>query len=222
MVDTVVEVFPRVSGWLQVVIQIGLLVLAYRLRYLFTGHSSWTLIWVAFGVAFVIMLMDRILNAFMATVGDHPPILYAQSFILPLIVGASIYAGLTLLYHLLSRFPSQSPKRELPNPAGINITEQSIVTAWDVYAEEMFGWSVSEAINQPLTALIIPDRLQQAHRNGVDRYLREREQRNLSVKYEVMAHHKNGREFQVVVRISVVPQPDGTLQFAGTINRLGY
>lgn len=206
----------------QIVLQLGMILEGWRISHLFPRYRRWTLVWMAFGGGFGSMLAWRGIALIRQMDYEPPWLIVLHHDLLPLLVNVGLFAGMVLLRRLLTWMPVRSVTRhELPNPAGINTDEQSFVTAWDANAEAMFGYTAQEAVGRPLTTLIMPERYRQPHLAGVARYLRERETRQLSITYEVKACAKGSdNEFAVVVRISVVPQPDGRVQFAGTIHRL--
>jgi PAS domain S-box-containing protein len=214
-----VDLGKELSGWVQVLAQLVTMGIVYLISRLFPGHARWTGIWLMLGWAFVWMLIWRVMVVMIARGWSYPWFPDVQQYVTPLLVNGHFLVGFYLLYRILSDEPHAPPRRELPDPAGINTDESSVVTAWDAHAEAMFGYTASEAIGRRLTELIIPASLQQAHLDGVARYLRERDHRTLSKQYEVKAHDQAGQEFDVCVRVSVVPQTDGSVQFAGTINR---
>jgi PAS domain S-box-containing protein len=90
-----------------------------------------------------------------------------------------------------------------------------VVRAWNPQAEKTFGWTVEEAVGQPLTELIVPPRLREAHRAGMARYRATGEGKVLGKRLELPAIDRSGREFTVELSISPVhrqdhrPDPDG-------------
>lgn len=88
--------------------------------------------------------------------------------------------------------------------AFVTIDTNSTVIGWSSRAEALFGWQTHEAVNRPLAALIIPERFQQAHLEGLRRYLATGENRFLNRRVEVSALHKDGREFPVELSITAI------------------
>src|ERR1043165_1581338 len=62
-----------------------------------------------------------------------------------------------------------------------------------------------EAIGRDLADLILPERLREAHRANLTRYLATGETRLIGRRIEVMALRRNGEEFPVEVAITVTP-----------------
>lgn len=79
---------------------------------------------------------------------------------------------------------------------------------WNEVALETFGWSRDEAVGRLLSELIIPHRFRDAHRRGLDTYLRTGVGPVLGRRIEVTALRKTGEEFPV--ELSITPYNDGT------------
>jgi PAS domain S-box-containing protein len=79
------------------------------------------------------------------------------------------------------------------------------VAAWNRVAEEIFGWSESEVIGQPLADLIIPPQHREAHRLGLERFNATGEARILDRRIEISAIDRAGREFPVELSITTAP-----------------
>lgn len=84
----------------------------------------------------------------------------------------------------------------------ITIDASGIVTDWNSQAAALFGWARDEAIGKPLAETIIPDRDREAHRRGIQEYLRTGAGPVLNRRIEVTARHKDGREFPVELSVS--------------------
>ncbi len=97
--------------------------------------------------------------------------------------------------------------------AVVVVDQTAQVTFWNAQAEATFGWTREEAIGSPLTELIIPMRLREAHAAGMRRYLATGEARVLNQRIEVPARHKDGREFPVELTITPIKEGD-TLTFS--------
>ncbi|MGR8931238.1 MAG: PAS domain S-box protein [Gammaproteobacteria bacterium] len=77
-----------------------------------------------------------------------------------------------------------------------------IITDWNRQAENMFGWSASEAIGQRLDELIIPERLHAAHRQGLRVFLESGVGPVLNQQLEHVAKRRSGHEFPVELSVS--------------------
>lgn len=84
------------------------------------------------------------------------------------------------------------------------------VQEWNPAAERMFGYRRQQAIGQELASLIIPERLQQCHRDGLARHLAHGIGTFLNRRLEVPAMRAGGSEFKAelaVTRISQSAEP---------------
>lgn len=68
-------------------------------------------------------------------------------------------------------------------------------------AEDMFGYVGSEVIGQPLT-LLMPERLHQAHREGIKRFLSTGEARVVGKTVELVGTRRDGTEFPLELSLS--------------------
>lgn len=78
------------------------------------------------------------------------------------------------------------------------------IISWSVRAEEMFGWSASEAKGSLVYKLIIPDRYRAAHRKGLANFLKTKEGTILNKVIEIEALHHRGHEFPIELTISAI------------------
>jgi PAS domain S-box-containing protein len=72
---------------------------------------------------------------------------------------------------------------------------------FNVAAETMFGYSRSEALGESLT-LLMPERLRERHRRGLERFVRKREARVIGTTTELAGRTKEGREFPLELSVS--------------------
>ena len=77
-----------------------------------------------------------------------------------------------------------------------------IVTEWNHPAEKIFGWTKEEAIGRRLDELIIPPAQRDAHRQGLERFLRTGVGPFLNKLIEQTAIRRDGTEFPVELSIS--------------------
>ncbi len=83
-----------------------------------------------------------------------------------------------------------------------------LITDWNPQAEKIFGWSRLEAIGQPLDQLIIPQRFRQAHREGLQRFIRTGTGPMLNRLIELIALRRDQTEFPVEISISPMKEGD--------------
>jgi PAS domain S-box-containing protein len=79
--------------------------------------------------------------------------------------------------------------------------EAGRITYLNPAAQRMFGYLAVEAVGQPLT-ILMPERLQESHRNGFARFQRTGEPHILGRTVEVVARSRDGREIPVEVSLS--------------------
>lgn len=79
-----------------------------------------------------------------------------------------------------------------------------IIIDWNRRAEQMFGWSATEAIGRRLDELIIPERYHQEHRQGLQQYLKTGVGSILNKLIEHTALRRDGTEFPVELSISAL------------------
>jgi PAS domain S-box-containing protein len=78
------------------------------------------------------------------------------------------------------------------------------ITAWNRAAEKTFGWPSSKVIGRRLADTVIPERYREAHARGLDKFLRTGKGPILNKRIELIALHRDGREFPVELTISPV------------------
>ena len=96
--------------------------------------------------------------------------------------------------------------------AVIGMDTKGIVTDWNINAENTFGWTAFEAIGNPLSKLIIPLHLREAHEQGFRRFLHSGESKVLGKRLELPAMHKLGHPLDVELSINKL-ESDGDLSF---------
>ncbi len=92
--------------------------------------------------------------------------------------------------------------------AFIAINSEGLVKDWNPTAEAVFGWPRAAALDQPLTALIIPPQHREAYERGLKHFLATGEGPVLNRRIEITALHRNGREFPVELTITPIQLGD--------------
>jgi len=77
-----------------------------------------------------------------------------------------------------------------------------IITDWNHPAEKTFGWTKDEAVGQRLDELIIPPRLRDTHRKGLEHFLRTGGGPLINRLLEQTAMRRDGTEFPVELSFS--------------------
>lgn len=96
----------------------------------------------------------------------------------------------------------------------IIINEDQLVVEWNPKAEQIFGFSATEAIGNRISEIIIPPRFRQAHERGMAHFLKTGEGPVLNKTIEISALHKSGYEFYINLSISNVQFGKGWLFIA--------
>jgi PAS domain S-box-containing protein len=104
------------------------------------------------------------------------------------------------------------------NPV-ITMDARGRVTEFNAAAEDVFGYSRTEAVGHDMAELIIPPRLREAHRRGLARYLATGEGPVIGQRIELTAVRADGREFPVELAIVRLPGAEPPL-FTGFIRDL--
>ncbi|MEP6680819.1 MAG: EAL domain-containing protein [Chloroflexota bacterium] len=97
---------------------------------------------------------------------------------------------------------------ETASYAFVGMDPSGTIVEWNHQAERIFGWTREEALDQRLDELIIPPAQREAHRTGLAHYLATGDGPILSRRIEVLALHRDGREFPV--DLTIWPVGSGT------------
>jgi two-component system, sensor histidine kinase and response regulator len=81
--------------------------------------------------------------------------------------------------------------------AFVGMDVEGLITDWNPAAEQLFGWSASEAIGRRLSDTILPARLRASHEEGLRRYLATGQGRILGRCVELPAVHRDGHELTI-------------------------
>jgi len=88
--------------------------------------------------------------------------------------------------------------------AVVQMNADGIIIGWNSQAEKIFGWVANEAIGRLLHETIVPPQYREAHVQGLKRFLLTGEGPVLNTRVEIMALHRNGREFPVELAIASI------------------
>ena len=88
----------------------------------------------------------------------------------------------------------------------ITMDAEGRVQDWNPAAEQMFGYSQSQAAGRTIAELIIPPSLRDRHRNGLQRYLETNEPTVLGQRIQMPALKADGTEFPVEFSIAMTRQ----------------
>ncbi len=101
--------------------------------------------------------------------------------------------------------------------AFIEMDAAGIIIAWNVRAEQIFGWPRQEAIGRLLSATIIPAQHREAHERGLRHLLATGEGPILNTRLEITAYHRDGHEFPVELAISPALVRGGAYMFSAFV-----
>lgn len=100
----------------------------------------------------------------------------------------------------------------------IFIDRNGAVRAWNRGAENIFGYSAAEALNNSLD-VIIPERLRQAHWEGFNRAIKSGRTRNGDRILTTRSVHKDGHKIYVDLRFCLIADSSGAIAGALAIGR---
>ena len=98
---------------------------------------------------------------------------------------------------------------ENANEGFVMMDAEGVILDWNPKAEATFGWTAEEAIGRTVEETIIPERLRDAHRQGLARFLRTGKGAVIGNRIEVEARHRDGHELPVEIAISAVAGDNG-------------
>jgi PAS domain S-box-containing protein len=100
--------------------------------------------------------------------------------------------------------------------AVIEMDNKGFITGWNKQAEDTFGWLAREAIGRRLSDTIIPQRLRDAHENGMRHYENTGEGPVLNQRIEIEGWHREGHEFPLELAIAPL-ETNGETSFSAFV-----
>lgn len=85
----------------------------------------------------------------------------------------------------------------------VGMDQQGRIVEWNKQAEAVFGWSHEEALNKPLSEVIIPPAYREAHSIGLQKFLKGGVGPILNKRIEMTAINRQGTEFPIELAVSV-------------------
>src|SRR6266852_4390689 len=82
-----------------------------------------------------------------------------------------------------------------------------IITSWNKQAEEIFGWTRSEAVGRRMSETIIPMQYRLSHETGLRHFFKTGQGAVLNQRIEITALRRDDREFPV--ELTVTPLKSG-------------
>jgi len=100
--------------------------------------------------------------------------------------------------------------------AVVSMDASGIITDWNKQAEEIFGWTRSEAAGRRMSETIIPLQYRSSHEEGLQHFLKTGQGTVLSQRIEITALRRDGREFPVELTVTPL-KSDDTWSFSSFI-----
>lgn len=101
----------------------------------------------------------------------------------------------------------------------VSVDSGGLITAWTAQAERTFGWHRGEVIGHPLVATTVAPHQRQRSEHDLERVLAgeaPREER----RFEIVARHRDGREFTIEIALVPVPLGHGS-EFSAFLDDIG-
>ena len=98
----------------------------------------------------------------------------------------------------------------------VTIDARSEIMHINAAVHQVFGYSATELIGQPVTVLM-PEELREKHRSGIDRFVRTGKTQPSWSGLRFRGLHRNGRQFPIEISFGVTRRPDGSPRFTGII-----
>jgi PAS domain S-box-containing protein len=98
----------------------------------------------------------------------------------------------------------------------IGMDHRGVITEFNAAAERTFGHRREQIIGRELAEVLIPPRLRDAHRRGVEQFLHTGKGPFIDQRIETMAMHADGHEFPAELSITAVPTAGAAL-FTGFV-----
>ncbi|MEO0916681.1 MAG: PAS domain S-box protein, partial [Pseudomonadota bacterium] len=93
----------------------------------------------------------------------------------------------------------------------VTADETGKIVEFNAAAEDVFGWKRAEIVGQTMEQTFIPERMRDAHHNGMKRYLETGKPRVVGKgRVELAALRKTGEEFPVELNITSIKDGNGT------------
>lgn len=207
--------------------------LADSAAYRFIGHvmplQAWAAIWLLTGTVCMVqafMIRDRIAFglsvALLLTWGGMYAVGWTFYDIPRAYVLAAVYLAFGSWIFIISGWAEQvRTPSALDEAANAVITADStgIIRSWNLAAEEMFGWSAHDVLDQPLM-IIIPERYRYGHQVGIERVRITGRSELAGRSLPLVGLCRDGSEINIELTITAWRATDGTSRFTGIISHL--
>lgn len=95
--------------------------------------------------------------------------------------------------------------------AFIAIDERGTILDWNPQAETTFGWQRDEIIGRSLAEKLIPESYRDAHRQGIERFLKTGKGKFIGKRLQLPALHSSGKTIPVELTVTPVKQSGGII-----------
>ncbi len=85
--------------------------------------------------------------------------------------------------------------------AVVGMDAAGLITSWNPMAERLFGWAHDDVVGKPLSQVVIPPELRDAHERGLARFLEKGTGSMIGQRVEVRAVHRHGHEFDAELAV---------------------
>ena len=92
--------------------------------------------------------------------------------------------------------------------AVVGMDADGIITSWNKQAEEIFGWTRSEAVGRRMSETIIPMQYRSSHEGGLRHFFETGQGRVLNQRIEITSLRRDGSEFPVELTITPLKSGD--------------
>ncbi len=116
----------------------------------------------------------------------------------------------------------QAPDVDNLFDAFVGISAEGLVTAWNLQAEDTFGWSSSEAMGRPVWQLIVPARNSRRLQQTLTRLLLRNEASSQRARTKVTVLHRDGEEFEIEVILSPMQSGNSLALVARQISQRNF
>jgi PAS domain S-box-containing protein len=125
----------------------------------------------------------------------------------------------TQIGQFVDRCRAEARRRAILNAAFdcvVTMDHHGNIVEVNAAAERMFGYTAAEMVGRELASLMVPPRLREAHRRGLERYVQTGESTIVNHPLEIEGMRKDGSEFPVELAVTR-PELPGPPLFCGYI-----
>lgn len=109
---------------------------------------------------------------------------------------------------------------DISHDAYVSMDERGRIVDWNACAEKLFGWSAHEVAGKSLSVTLIPPKFREAHRQGVEDFLRTGKTSTAIRRVPMSALRRDGSEIQVEISICPLPTLQDGCRFGAFVHPL--